>query len=155
MSVAVQDIVDESRIAVTRTISVAEAFISVVLLMVAAMALWFISRAAHYVTGNPAQVSAELESFNNGEGKLGVHKVFVQAGSGACGCKASIKEGACGHVDAALLTQQFLGRNSLGFRFTSVPEDTTGARGARGDSPRALGAWSPVLQARRPGVLRV
>ena len=43
--VAVQDIVDESRIAVTRTISVAGAFISVVLLMVAAVALWFISRA--------------------------------------------------------------------------------------------------------------
>ena len=91
-----------------------------------------LNRLAHYVTGNPSQVSAELESFNNGEavykvqGKLGVHKVFVQGGSGACGCKAFINEGACGHVDAALLThQQFLGRNSLGVRFTSVPEDTT------------------------------
>ena len=54
MSVAVQDIVDESRIAVTRTI-----FMSVVLLIVAAVGLWFISRAtldrlAHTVTGNPA-----------------------------------------------------------------------------------------------------
>ena len=79
------------------------------------MIVWFISRAvlnrlAHYVTGNPSQVSAELESYNNGEavykvqGKLGVHKVFVQGGSGACGCKAFINEGACGHVDAALLT---------------------------------------------------
>ena len=79
------------------------------------MLLWFISRTvlnrlAHYVTGNPSQVSAELESFNNGEavykvqGKLGVHKVFVQGQSGACGCKAFINEGACGHVDAALLT---------------------------------------------------
>ena len=57
------------------------------------------------------------------EGKLGVHKVFVRGGSGACGCKAYINEGACGHVDAALLThQQFLGRNSLGVR---VPADTT------------------------------
>ena len=85
---------------------------SVVLLMVAAMALWFISRAtlnrlAHYVTGNPSQVSAELESYNNGEavykvqGKLGVHKVFVQGGSGACGCKAFMNEveGACSSLD--------------------------------------------------------
>ena len=68
VSVAVQDIVDESRIAVTRTISVAGAFISVVLPMVAAVALWFISRAmlnrlAHYVAGNRSQVSAELESY--------------------------------------------------------------------------------------------
>ena len=93
VSVAVQDIVDESRIAVTRTISVAGAFISVVLLIVAAVALWCISRAmlnrlAQYVTGNPAQVSAELESFNNREAVYKVHKVFVQGGSGACGCKA-------------------------------------------------------------------
>ena len=35
-------------------------------------------------------------------------------------------EGACGHVDAALLThQQLLGRNSLGVRFTSLAEHTT------------------------------
>ena len=98
LSVAVQDIVDESRIAVTRTIFVAGAFFSVVLLVVAAVALWFISRAmlnrlAHYVTGNPSQVSAELESYNGEaaykvQGKLGVHKIFVQGGSGACGCKA-------------------------------------------------------------------
>ena len=55
-----------------RTISVAGAFISVVLFMVATVLLWFISRTvlnrlAHYVTGNPSKVSAELESFNNGE----------------------------------------------------------------------------------------
>ena len=137
VSVAVQDIVDESRIAVTRTISVAGAFISVVLLMLAAVALCFISRAmlnrlAHYGTGNSSQVSAELESYKNGEavykvqGKLGVHKVFIQGGSGACRCKAIINEGACGHVDAAILThRRFLGRNTLGVRFTSVPEDTT------------------------------
>ena len=92
VSVAVKDIVDESRMVVTRTISAVGAFISVVLLMVAAVLLWFISRTvlnrlAHYVTGNPSQVSAELESFNNSEavykvqGKLGVHKVFVQGGS--------------------------------------------------------------------------
>ena len=94
--------------------------------MVAAVALWL----AHYVTGNPAQVSAELASYNNGEavyevqGKLGVHEVFVQGGSGACGCKVYINEGACGHVDAALLThQQFVGRSSVGVHFTSVSED--------------------------------
>ena len=91
VSVAVQDVVDESRIAVTRTISVAGDFISVVLLMVAAVLLWFMSRTvlnrlAHYVTGNTSQVSAELESFNNGEavykvqGKLGVHKVLFKEG---------------------------------------------------------------------------
>ena len=127
VSVAVQDIVDESRIVVTRTISVAGAFISVVLLMVVEVSVWFIARAvlnrlAHYVTGNPSQVSAELESYNNNgkavykvQGKLGVHKVFVQGGSGACGCKAFINEGVCGHVYAALLThQQFLGRSNLG-----------------------------------------
>ena len=167
VSVAVQDIVDESRMVVTRTISVAGAFMSVVLLMVAAVFLWFISRTvlnrlAHYVTGNPSQVSAELESYNNGEavykvqGKLGVHKVCVQGGSGACGCKAFINEGACGHVDAARLThQQFLGRNSLGVRFTSVPENTASVpeepeairRGlsALGD-PRATGTPSRCFQ---------
>ena len=42
VSVAVQESVDESRIVVTRTISVAGALISVVLLMVAAVLLWFI-----------------------------------------------------------------------------------------------------------------
>ena len=80
--------------------------------MVAAVALWFISRAMlnnrllHYITGNSAQVSEELESYNTGEavfsvqGNLGVDKVFVQRGSGACGCKAYINEGLCGHVDA-------------------------------------------------------
>ena len=156
MSVAVQDIVDESCIAVTRIISVTGAFISVVLLMVAAVALWSISRSmlnrlAHYVTGNPAQVSAELESLCIRSSKLGVHKVFVQGGSGACGCKAYINEGA---FDAALLThQQFLGRNSLGVRFTSVSEDTTGvpeepeairrARSALGD-PRATGCFQGI-----------
>ena len=29
------------------------------------------------------------------QGKLGIHKVFVQGASGACGCKAYINEGAC------------------------------------------------------------
>ena len=167
VSVAVQDIVDESRMVVMRTISVAGAFVSVVLLMVAAVIVWFISRTiltrlVHYVTGNPSQVSAELGSYNNGEavykvqGKLGVHKVFVQGGPGACGCKAFINEGACGHVDAALLThQQLLGRSNLGVRFTSVPENTASVpeepetirRGlsALGD-PRATGTPSRCFQ---------
>ena len=48
--------------AVTRSISVAGAFMSVVLLMVAAVLLWFISRTvlnrlAHYVTGNPSRLT--------------------------------------------------------------------------------------------------
>ena len=93
VNLAVQDVIHESRIAVTRTISVAGAFMSAVLFMMAAVGLWFLSRVmplnrlAHLVTGNPVQVSAELEAFNNGEavyrvqGKLGVHKMFVQAGS--------------------------------------------------------------------------
>ena len=121
-----------------------------------------LNRLAHYVTGNPSQVFTKPESLNNGEavykvqGKLGVHKVFVQGGSGACGCKAFINEGACGHVDAALLTHQhFLGRNSLGVRFTIVPENTVSMpeepeairRGlsALGD-PRATGTPSRCFQ---------
>ena len=154
VSVAVQDIVDEARIAVTRTISLAGAFVSCI-------SRAMLNRLAHYVTGNPSQVSAEHKSYNSGEAvykvqsKLGVHKVFLQGGSGACGCKAVINEGACEHVDAALLThQQFLGRDSLGVRFTSIPQNTTSMpeepeairRGLSALDPRATGTPTRCFQ---------
>ena len=64
-------------------------------------------------------------------------------------------EGACGHVDAALLThQQFLGRNSLGVRFTSVPEDTVSVPEEPEAMRRGLSAIR-VLQARFQNVFRV
>ena len=127
MSVAVQDIVDESSLHVS---SPSHGGLSGL--------LWFISRAmlnrlAHYVTGNPSQVSAELKSYNDGEavykvqGKLGVRKVSI----GARGRKAFINEGACRQVgcrtpdpSAVPWTQQPRAR------FTSVLEDTTSVPGA-------------------------
>ena len=90
------------------------------------------NRLAHLVAGNPTQVTAELETFNHGEavyrvqGKLGVHNFFVQGGSGLCGYKAYIKEGACGHVDVGLQTHQILTERGFSrVRFASLPEDTT------------------------------
>ena len=79
---------------------------------------------------------------------LGVHKIFVQGGSGACG-------------RTSLLThQQFLGRNSLGVRFTSVSKDTTSMREEleairRGFSvlgdPRAVGTPSKGIAQKARG----
>ncbi|CAE7737264.1 unnamed protein product, partial [Symbiodinium sp. KB8] len=89
--------------------------VSVITLMLCAAATWFVARAVlnrlvHALKGN--SLPATLLELVGGEATFAVkgkrsqvmHKVWVRLDSkqSACGCKAFLQEGACGHCDAAV-----------------------------------------------------
>ena len=98
-----------------RTVQVAGRAVSIITLMLCAAAIWFIARAVlnrlvHALKGNslPAAfvelVGGEATFAVRGRRSQVMHRVWVRLDSkqSACGCKAFLQEGACGHCDAAV-----------------------------------------------------
>ena len=110
------ELVQEVGAEAARTVQVAGA------LMLCAAAIWFIARSVlnrlvHALKGN--SIPATLVELVGGEATFAVkgkrsqvmHKVWVRLDSkqSACGCKAYLQEGACGHCDAAVLAAEQMG----------------------------------------------
>ena len=111
--------------------------------MLCAAATWFVARAVlnrlvHALKGNslPATlvelVGGEATFAVQGKRSQALHKVWVRLGSKqtACGCKAFLQKGACGHCDAAVQAaiQMGLARADLA------------APASEGDRPAELGS---------------
>ena len=109
------ELVQEVGAEAARTVQVAGRAVSVITLMLCAAATWFVARAVlnrlvHALKGN--SLPATLVELVGGEATFAVkgkrsqvmHKVWVRLDSkqSACGCKAYLQEGACGHCDAAV-----------------------------------------------------
>ena len=123
-----------------RTVQVAGRAVSVITLMLCAAAIWFVARAVlnrlvHALKGNslPATLvelvggEATFVAVKGGRSQV-MHRVWVRLDSkqSACGCKAFLQEGACGHCDAAVLVAEQMGLAQPDLA-TSAPE---GARPA-------------------------
>ena len=109
------ELVQEVGAEAARTVQVAGRAFSVITLILCAAATWFVARAVlnrlvHALKGNslPATlvelVGGEATSPLKGRRSQVMHKVWVRLDSkqSACGCKAYLQEGACGHCDAAV-----------------------------------------------------
>ena len=109
------ELVQEVGAEAARTVQVAGRAVSVITLMLCAAATWFVARAVlnrlvPALKGNslPAVlvelVGGEATFAVQGKRSQAMHKVWVRLGSkqSACGCKAFLQEGACGHCDAAV-----------------------------------------------------
>ena len=96
--------------------------VSVIALILCAAATWFVARAVlnrlvHALKGNslPAvlveMVGGEATFAVQGKRTQAMHKVWVRLASkeAACGCKAFLQEGTCGHCDAAVQTAVQMG----------------------------------------------
>ena len=117
------ELVQEVGAEAARTVQVAGRAVSVITLMLCAAAIWFIARAVlkrlvHALKGN--SLPATLVELVGGEATFAVkgrrsqvvmHRVWVRLDSkqSACGCKAFLQEGACGHCDAAVLVAEQMG----------------------------------------------
>ena len=103
---------------------VAGTAITLVVVILCGAVLWYVSRAvanriAHLRHGNTAAPEARLSQLLGSEAtfevastKKGVtHKVWVhlKEETAACGCRAYLAEGRCGHCDAAMDTARSLG----------------------------------------------
>ena len=114
----VQDVGAEA----ARTVQVAGRAVSVIALILCAAATWFVARAVlnrlvHALKGNslPAvlveMVGGEATFAVQGKRTQAMHKVWVRLASkeAACGCKAFLQGGTCGHCDAAVQTAVQMG----------------------------------------------
>ena len=134
------ELVQEVGAEAARTVQVAGRAVSVITLVLCAAATWFVARAVlnrlvHALKGN--SLPATLVELVGGEATFAVkgkrsqvmHKVWVRLDSkqSACGCKAYLQEGACGHCDAAAV-QMGLVRPDLA------------AAASEGDRPAELGS---------------
>ena len=110
------ELVQEVGAEAARTVQVAGRAVSIITLMLCAAATWFVARTVlnrlvHALKGNslPAVlvellIGGEATFAVQGKRSQAMHKVWVRLGSkqSACGCKAFLQEGACGHCDAAV-----------------------------------------------------
>ena len=118
------DVVEEIGHGARRTVWVAGTAITLVVVILCSAVLWYVSRAvanriAHLRHGNTAAPEARLSQLLGSEAtfevastKRGVtHKVWVhlKEETAACGCRAYLAEGRCGHCDAAMDTARSLG----------------------------------------------
>ena len=118
------DVVEEIGHGARRTVWVAGTAITLVVVILCGAVLWYVSRAvanriAHLRHGNTAAPEARLSQLLGSEAtfevastKKGVtHKVWVhlKEETAACGCRAYLAEGRCGHCDAAMDTARSLG----------------------------------------------
>ena len=118
------DVVEEIGHGARRTVWVAGTAITLVVVILCGAVLWYVSRAvanriAHLRHGNTAAPVARLSQLLGSEAtfevastKKGVtHKVWVhlKEETAACGCRAYLAEGRCGHCDAAMDTARSLG----------------------------------------------
>ncbi|OLQ10114.1 Carbonyl reductase [NADPH] 1 [Symbiodinium microadriaticum] len=105
-----------------RTVQVAGRAVSIIVLILCAAATWFVARTvlnrlAHALSGN--SLPATLVELVGGEATFAVkgkrsdalHKVWFRLDSkeSACGCRAFLQEGACGHCDAAAQAAVMMG----------------------------------------------
>ena len=118
------DVVEEIGHGARRTVWVAGTAITLVVVILCGAVLWYVSRAvanriAHMRHGNTAAPEARLSqllgseaTFEVASSKKGVtHRVWVhlKEETAACGCRAYLAEGRCGHCDAAMDTARSLG----------------------------------------------
>ncbi|CAE7613639.1 unnamed protein product, partial [Symbiodinium microadriaticum] len=111
------ELVQEVGAEAARTVQVAGRAVSVIALILCAAATWFVAHAVlnrlvHALKGNsfPAvlveMVGGEATFAVQGKRTQAMHKVWIRLASkeAACGCKAFLQEGTCGHCDAAVQT---------------------------------------------------
>ena len=111
------ELVQEVGAEAARTVQVAGRTVNVIALILCAAATWFVARAVlnrlvHALKGNslPAvlveMVGGEATFAVQGKRTQAMHKVWIRLASkeAACGCKAFLQEGTCGHCDAAVQT---------------------------------------------------
>ena len=111
------ELVQEVGAEAARTVQVAGRTVSILVLILCAAATWFVARAVlnrlvHALKGNslPAvlveMVGGEATFAVQGKRTQAMHKVWIRLASkeAACGCKAFLQEGTCGHCDAAVQT---------------------------------------------------
>ena len=109
------ELVQEVGAEAARTVQVAGRTVSIMTLILCAAASWFVARAVlnrliHALKGNslPAvlveMVGGEATFAVQGKRTQAMHKVWIRLASkeAACGCKAYLQEGTCGHCDAAV-----------------------------------------------------
>ena len=109
------DLIHEVGTEAARTVQVAGRALSVITLILCAAATWFVARAVlnrliHALKGNtlPAVlvelVGGEATFAVEGKRSRAMHKVWIRLDSrqSACGCRAYLQEGTCGHCDAAV-----------------------------------------------------
>ncbi|CAE7459790.1 unnamed protein product [Symbiodinium microadriaticum] len=137
------ELVQEVGAEAARTVQVAGRAFSVITLILCAAATWFVERAVlnrlvHALKGN--SLPATLVELVGGEATFAVkgkrsqvmHKVWVRLDSkqSACGCKAYLQEGACGHCDAAVQAAVQMG----------LVRPDLAAAASEGDRPAELGS---------------
>ena len=137
------ELVQEVGAEAARTVQVAGRAFSVITLILCAAATWFVARAVlnrlvHALKGN--SLPATLVELVGGEATFAVkgkrsqvmHKVWVRLDSkqSACGCKAYLQEGACGHCDAAVQAAVQMG----------LVRPDLAASASEGDRPAELGS---------------
>ena len=123
------DLIHEVGTEAARTVQVAGRALSVITLILCAAATWFVARAVlnrlvHALKGNtlPATlvelVGGEATFAVKGKRNQALHKVWVRIDSGqsACGCRAYLQEGACGHCDAAVQAAVRMGLYRISLR---------------------------------------
>ena len=116
------ELVQEVGAEAARTVQVAGRTVSVIALILCAAATWFVARAVlnrlvHALKGNslPAvlveMVGGEATFAVQGKRTQAMHKVWIRLASkeAACGCKAFLQEGTCGHCDAAVQAAMQMG----------------------------------------------
>ena len=109
------DLIHEVGTEAARTVQVAGRALSVITLILCAAATWFVARAVlnrliHALKGNtlPAVlvelVGGEATFAVEGKRSRAMHEVWIRLDSrqSACGCRAYLQEGTCGHCDAAV-----------------------------------------------------
>ena len=109
------ELVQEVGAEAARTVQVVGRTVSIMTLILCAAATWFVARAVlnrliHALKGNslPAvlveMVGGEATFAVQGKRTQAMHKVWIRLASkeAACGCKAFLQEGTCGHCDAAV-----------------------------------------------------
>ena len=116
------ELVQEVGAEAARTVQVAGRTVSIIALILCAAATWFVARAVlnrlvHALKGNslPAvlveMVGGEATFAVQGKRTQAMHKVWIRLASkeAACGCKAFLQEGTCGHCDAAVQAAMQMG----------------------------------------------
>ena len=116
------DLIHEVGTEAARTVQVAGRALSVITLILCAAATWFVARAVlnrlvHALKGNtlPAVlvelVGGEATFAVEGKRSKAMHKVWIRLASrqAACGCRAYLQEGTCGHCDAAVQAAVHMG----------------------------------------------
>ena len=116
------DLIHEVGTEAARTVQVAGRALSVITLILCAAATWFVARAVlnrlvHALKGNtlPAVlvelVGGEATFAVEGKRSKAMHTVWIRLASrqAACGCRAYLQEGTCGHCDAAVQAAVHMG----------------------------------------------